>query len=138
MLSSRPQPVKDEGTAYFNMGALFALGGIVIAVAGILLAFGLEFSLLGVLALLGGLATGLFALFAAVFSVTAQNKTRSRFNMVTVGGLLLLISALALGWHLGGLIGVGVGLLLAGVGALITGFSLTLGNETGTPATPPK
>jgi hypothetical protein len=137
-LNSKSPPVKDEGSAYFNMGALFALGGILLAVAGILLAFGLEFSVLGVLALLGGLAAGLLALFAGVFSITAQNKIRSRFNVVTVGGLLLVVGALALGWQLGGLVGVGTGMLLAGLGALLTGFSLTLGSETDTPLGPPK
>ena len=111
------------------MGAVlwFWLGAAALAVGGIVLGIGLA-SGWGVLAALGGVLVGLLAAFAGVFGITSHGSTaKSRFNAVTLLGILLGLGSLALGVGLGGLVGAGAGLLGLGLAAVVLGIGVAVG-----------
>ncbi|WP_310394446.1 hypothetical protein [Hymenobacter sp.] len=119
-----------------NAVFLFFLGGVVFAVAGILVGIALA-NWWGLAAAMGGLGAGLLTIMAGVFGITGHGSTaKSRFNPVTLAGVLILLGGLVLGWHIGGLLGVGVGLAVLGFGALVTGVGVVVGipNEAPPPA----
>ena len=128
--SGRPQPktVAEPTPALLKTALLFWVGAVLLAGGGVVLGFGLA-SWWGVLAGLGGLAAGLLAAMAGAFAIPGQptGAGKSRFNLLTLVGLLVPLAGLALGWYLGGLVGVGAGLLLLGLGALVTGVGIAVG-----------
>jgi hypothetical protein len=74
---------------------------------------------------------GMAGLFGAL---SYDRSTGSRFNLVRGLGLVVGLSGLALGWYLGGLLGVGVGLVLLGLGSFLTGLGLAIGAEYAEPS----
>jgi hypothetical protein len=110
------------------------LGGFLVAVGSILLGLGLGGAwvlLSGAVGLLVGLLMGMFGLFGAL---SRDTSTGSRFNTVRLLGLVTGLSGLALGWYLGGLVGLGAGLLLLGLGSFLTGLGLTIGSIPAEPS----
>lgn len=134
--SSLPKPAgassqrmaKSDVPVQATTAVLFMLGGVAIGIAGLLVGVAL-FSWGGLAAALGGLIFGLLAVMLGVFSIPGQSTgpTKSRFNLVTLAGWLTLLGGLALGWRIGGLLGVGVDLALLGFGALVTGAGVMVG-----------
>jgi hypothetical protein len=131
---TRPDP--DYGTAgvAFRAGMLVILGGILVALGGILLGVGLgsAWVLLTTAASLPvGFLMGMFGLFGAL---SHDTSTGSRFNVVRLLGLVVGIGGLALGWYLGGLVGVAAGLLLLGLGSFLTGLGVSIGSIPAEPS----
>lgn len=123
-----PPPAAGAGTPGFLQAAgLLALGGVLIAGAGLVLGIGVGGGW-GLLLGLGGLVVGLLCGMASVFGATVrENYAKPRFNAVTLLGLLLPLGGVALGWWVGGLVGIGLGLLLLGFGAVLAGLGRALG-----------
>lgn len=123
-----PPPAANTGTPGFLKAAgLFALGGVLIAGAGIMLGIGVGGGW-GLLLGLGGLVVGLLCGMAGVFGATVrENYAKPRFNAVTLLGLLLPLGGVALDWGVGGLVGIGLGVGLLGLGAVLVGLGIALG-----------
>lgn len=130
----RPAAKAETPPAIYTV-FLFWLGGIILAAAGIVLGIGLA-GWWGLATGLGGLLLGFLAFVAGTLGISTQPTEKSRFNVVTLAGLLIPLTGLALGWHLGGLIGAGVGLSLLGLGALVLGIGIAVGVPD--PSVPPR
>jgi hypothetical protein len=112
---------------------LVILGGILVALGGILLGLGLgsAWVLTTAASLPVGFLMGMFGLFGAL---SHDTSTGSRFNVVRLLGLVVGIGGLALGWYLGGLVGVAAGLLLLGLGSFLTGLGVSIGSIPAEPS----
>ncbi|MFD1467737.1 hypothetical protein ACFQ48_05845 [Hymenobacter caeli] len=118
-----------------NAVRLFWLGGLLCGAGGVVLGFGLGGGW-GLLTGFGGLALGLFLLMVGTFGIGLQGPARARFTLVALLGLGLPVAGLALGWHLGGLVGIGVGLLALGLGAVVSAAGMIFGPTAGPPPQP--
>jgi hypothetical protein len=131
---TRPDPSHENAGVAFRAGSFAMLGGFLVAVGSILLGLGLGGAwvlLSGAVGLLVGLLMGMFGLFGAL---SRDTSTGSRFNAVRLLGLVTGLSGLALGWYLGGLVGLSAGLLLLGLGSFLTGLGLTIGSIPAEPS----
>lgn len=123
----RPDPQLDNKGLTFRAGSFAILGGILVAVGGVLLGLGLGGAwvlLTGAAGIAVGFLMGMFGLFGAL---SRDTSTGSRFNVVRLLGLIVGLGGLALGWYLGGLVGLAAGLLLLGLGSFLTGLGLAIG-----------
>lgn len=123
----RPDPHLENKGVAFRAGSFAILGGILVAVGGVLVGLslgGVWVLLTGAAGLATGLLMGMFGLFGAL---SRDSSTGSRFNVVRLLGLVVGLGGLALGWYLGGLVGLAAGLLLLGQGSFLTGLGLAIG-----------
>lgn len=126
---AQSEPAPGEAGIAFRAGLLAILGGLLVGLGGVLLGVGLGGAwvlLTGTAGLAVGVLMGMAGLFGAL---SHDTSTGSRFHVVRLLGLAVGLGGLALGWHLGGLVGVATALLLLGAGSFLTGLGLAIGAE---------
>jgi hypothetical protein len=131
---ARPDPDYETAGVAFRAGLLIILGGIFVVLGGVLLGLGLGSAwvlLTTAISLPVGFLMGMFGLFGALSHDTSIG---SRFNVVRLLGLIVGLGGLALGWYLGGLVGVAAGLLLLGLGSFLTGLGISIGSIPAEPS----
>ncbi|GAB3638440.1 hypothetical protein GCM10027422_40300 [Hymenobacter arcticus] len=130
MISPLPPRTHAQSTAEektpttFKASSLIVLSGVLVAVGGILLGIALGGAwvlLTGGLGLAAGVVLGMLGLFGALSN---DSRSQIRFSGIMLLGLLVALAGVVLGVSVGGLLGVGVGLLLLGLGSLVTGWGI--------------
>ena len=126
--SLTPSPVSkpEEESIWYYAALYIVLAGALFLAAGIVIAIDLA-GWAAVGAVVGGAMLGALALMVAVFTFGASTETR--FNSPKLIGLLAIPGGVALALAVGGLLGVGLGLSLAAVGAMLFGIGCMSGGS---------